>query len=82
MPESVVTLTLDVAPFREVLSELESLAPELLGQVVQGIVELPDELVRLETEPTLGLAGELRVLLHPADRLLELVSAVRTGNRG
>ncbi len=82
MPDSF-TVKYDTTPLRVFLSELSTELSELVElplQVSERFRELcgiPGGLIRSES---CAAGTALKIILHPSERLLELVATIRTGN--
>lgn len=81
--KQTLTLSADTTAVEAALSSLSKALqahPEVADRFVH-LLEPFEELVSFETDLTAtALTGELVVCLNPSDRLLSLVTAVRTGN--
>ena len=72
-----ITLRLNDKPLMDSLTVLAFDVPLELVDAATGLLESPDKLFRIESDP--ALAGELTVTLQPSDALLRLVAAAGTG---
>ena len=71
-------ITCDAAPFTSFTKLLERCF-ELGGCLGSG-VDLPDELIRVESDDVAVNTGELVVRLYPSDSLLRFLGTLRTRN--
>jgi hypothetical protein len=78
MEELKITITADPSPFLEAVQLLFK-APREIGNRFIRAVEAGAELARVDLDSlSTSRTGNLRVVLEPADFLLELVAASRT----
>jgi len=77
-----ITIHCDTNEIDAVLSELNLYIPKVplkVRNLLLRLVDSPSELIRFEHSPAPVGAG-LTVFLKPTDRLLDLLTACRTGN--
>jgi hypothetical protein len=76
----MIEIVLDDSPFKETMLELQSLGeilPEIVNALLDNLLDFNGDIVRLEAESTITRAEELRIPLHPSERLRELLATVR-----
>jgi hypothetical protein len=84
--DAKVTISADASQLAPVLAELRELVERSTarGELAPAELDLldePSQLVCFDVDGSASPAGELRVLLQPTDRLLELVAALRAWDR-